>query len=476
MAKPRMTAAQWQAVAMQYAMLATAATRASIAGRLGESSAYTNRDLYTALGYVKDPTWSGHYLPAFRRNPIARAVIQRPVNESWRLTPAVIESEAEETPFEEAWGTLWKRLRLQTKFKRLDKLATLGQYGALLIGFNDGKTDLSQPVGRVAEGGILYVTPYSEGTARITDYDTDPTSERYGLPTYYQMQTGTGSSTGTKRIHWSRVIHVVEDNDESEVMGNPALEVVYNFVTDMEKVAGGAGEMFWRGAWPGLLFKLDPEATVDPTTITDMKTQTEDYINSLRRTMSLQGVDVQQLSPQVVDPTGHVGVLVDLIAAGKEIPKRILMGSERGELASTQDKTAWSETISTRRVEYCEGQILRPFIDRCIEYGALPAPANDYTIEWPDLLAASDAERATVGETVSRTVATYANSLDARDVLPLDSFYSLVLGYDQDQIDKINEQREQEQREADTDDDLEQQPRMELPIEELPTEEEPNAI
>jgi uncharacterized protein len=267
------------------------------------------------------------------------------------------------------------------------------------------------------------------------------------------------------------VIHVVEDNDESEVMGNPALEVVYNFVTDMEKVAGGAGEMFWRGAWPGLLFKLDPEATVDPTTIADMKTQTEDYINSLRRTMSMQGVDVQQLSPQVADPTGQVGVLVDLIAAGKEIPKRILMGSERGELASTQDKTAWAETISMRRVEYCEGQILRPFIDRCIEYGALPAPADDYTIEWPDLLAASDAERATVGETVSRTVATYANSLDARDVLPLDSFYSLVLGYDQDQIDKINEQREQEQREADTDEDLEQQPQMELPI-----EEESNAV
>ena len=103
-------------------------------------------------------------------------------------------------------------------------------------------------------------------------------------------------------------------------------------------------------------------------------------------------------------------------------------------------------------------------------------PQEDYYIDWPDLLAASDAERASVGETVARTVATYANSLDARDVLPLDSFYSMVLGYDQDQIDKISEQREQEQREADTDEDLERQRQIGLPIEELPTEEESNAV
>ena len=75
-----------------------------------------------------------------------------------------------------------------------------------------------------------------------------------------------------------------------------------------------------------------------------------------------------------------------LISAASGIPLRIMTGSERGELASTQDDGNWASRIEERQLHFAEPMILRPLIDRLIELRALPEPSdgeyqlNDYRL------------------------------------------------------------------------------------------------
>ena len=90
---------------------------------------------------------------------------------------------------------------------RLDRMAGIGRYGILLIGVAGG-SDLAAPIekGSLKPGGIIYLKPFSEGSATINAYETEKANERYGLPTFYDVLTIAGQPK--VRVHWSRVLHV----------------------------------------------------------------------------------------------------------------------------------------------------------------------------------------------------------------------------------------------------------------------------
>ena len=66
-------------------------------------------------------------------------------------------------------------------------------------------------------------------------------------------------------------------------------------------------------------------------------------------------------------------------------PVLVDLASEIGQLASTQDRDNWLSLVIGRRTEFAEPCIIRPFVDRCIEYGVLPATKDDYSVKWEDL-------------------------------------------------------------------------------------------
>ena len=129
-----------------------------------------------------------------------------------------------------------------------------------------------------------------------------------------------------------------------------------------------------------------------------------------------------------------------MISAATGIPKRILTGSERGELSSSQDKDEWMAYVQSRREEYAEPLILRPFIDRCIEYGILPkATTEGYTIKWEDLFAISESERVAMGKGRAEALSKYASSPMAEGVMPPEAFLEHILGFDKDTVEIILE-------------------------------------
>ena len=167
---------------------------------------------------------------------------------------------------------------------------------------------------------------------------------------------------------------------------------------DLEKLVGGSAEMFWRGARPGYQGIINEDYQLTPEVEAGLKDQLDEYENNLRRILLNEGLELKGLAPQVADPKDHVDVQIQMISSITGIPKRILTGTERGELASGQDITSWYSTIYSRREEHAEQSIVRPFVDKMIELGILPEPVTEeYQIRWADLFADSDMSMAEIG-------------------------------------------------------------------------------
>ena len=426
----------------------TLLARVSHFGRLGYQ--YDgDRDLYQALGYKLDLDYQDYYAQ-YRRQDIAKAIIVKPVSATWRGDLTLLEATDEkDTALEKEWVKLNKEFKLRTIFTRLDKLTAMGHYGVLLLGLDD--TPAKESFLQAVKGGkrkLMFLKPLSEESAQIVEWDDNTSSDRYGLPTVYQISVSRpgGSTTEDLRVHYSRVIHIVgEDVMEDEMISSPKMEVVFNRLKDLEKLVGSSAEMFWRGARPGYHGKVDPDFQMTTETIDDLQNQINEYEHNLRRVLVNQGVSMESLTSQVSDPAAHVDVQIQMISAVTGIPKRILTGSERGELASSQDQDSWFGMIQTRREEYAEPIMVRAFVDRCIELGILPKVISEedgYKVTWASMYEQSDKELADVGKIRSETLKNYSSAPTNQDIIPPDAFLRLMMNLDDDEIDLIKEQQE----------------------------------
>lgn len=369
------------------------------------------RDYYDILGYKSQLDFS-HYWSRFDRQDIASRIIEAEPKETWRIPPEVTDNEEEEkeSDFQKAWEKMVRKLKVWNYFKRVDILSGIGRYGVLLIGTRTG-SDLSSPMDDDAISGpedILYLSPFKEGSANTKKWDTNTTSSRFGRPLHYQIDLkgelqGGSSELSKAQVHYSRVLHIAEELLEDEVFGRPRLKRVFNRLDDLMKVVGGGAETFWLNARQGLVAKAEPDVReFDEEGLND---EIEEYIHGLRRFMRTMGVDIKTLNANVSDPSNHFDIIVSLISAATGIPKRILLGSERGELASSQDERNWLSHIEERQKNYAEPVILRPFIDRMIAVGALPQPLNDeYEVKWESLYSLDKQDEADIAYKKSQTV------------------------------------------------------------------------
>ncbi len=418
--------------------------RALLASQLGMQYG-GDRDIYQALGYDTQIPFE-KYAAQYERQDIARAIINRPVNATWQGGVTIMESdEAEDTALEKDWKTLVEDHELISKFVRIDKLSGIGSYGILLLGLDDVQNQqaMANPIAP-GERKLLYVKPLGEGSAVIKQWDRQTRSERFGMPTQYGIVIRGVNDNTTQEIlvHYNRVIHIVSELLESEIEGTPRLQPVFNRLKDLEKIVGGSAEMFWRGARPGYYGKLEKEFNLTPAEEEELETQIDEYEHNLRRILTGKGIDMNTLAMQVADPSSHVDVQLQMISAITGIPKRILTGTERGELASTQDTEAWLSLIEARRDDFATPRIVRPFVDRCIEFGILSEPKDDYSEKWQDLWALSDKDKADIGKIRADALKAWGGSVTAQDVIPAEIVPELLLGVSEEQAELIENARE----------------------------------
>lgn len=408
----------------------------------------TLRDLYERLG-------------------IAKRVVNILPDECWSSEPEIYESEdeEEETAFEEAWGELNSNLSGKSHFNgesggspvwqylhKIDCLSGIGNYGLLLIGLNDGK-ELFEPVKASDNLQVVYLRAFDQTLCQITRFESDRSNPRYGLPLEYQItlndprQTGTGGiglQIATTRVHWTRVIHVADNLLSSEVFGEPRMLPVLNNLLALRKLYSGSSEMFWRGAFPGYSLETHPQLGGDvEVDVDELRDMMESYSNSLQRYLTLSGMSAKPLAPQISDPTPQINAQIKAICITYGIPERIFMGSERGELASSQDQGAWNDRLRTRQSLYLLPAIIIPFTDRLISYGCLPVPEKGYNAHWPDVDSQSDLEKAQVAAHRTAALVQYVGGGGDAVVTPID-FLTRFLHFNQQEALEILEKAEEE--------------------------------
>ncbi len=414
------------------------------------------------------------YEQLFNRGDLAQRVVNLWPAECWSDAPEIYEQEEEEaTAFEEAWKDLLDRLHPFAVLYRADVLSGIGNYGIILLGFADGQP-LDQPA-QYTNKPLLYLRPFGGSGLQITEYDTNPASPRYGQPKAYRITVRTNEGSGNQlqetslNVHWSRIIHLADNRMDSDIFGQPRMEPVFNRLLDIRKIASGSAEMYWKGGFPGLAIEAMPSVPGEVVEIDEQATQkqVEEYQQGLTRYLALVGAQAKTLSPNISDPTATLQVQLRLVATALGVPWRVLIGSEQAQLASEQDAKAWARRVQRRRIDYLVPYVVRPFLDRLIEYGALPEPADGYLLDWPRLDEMEGQEKAGLAATQTTAMAQYvAGGVD--QLIPPFQYLTTVLGFSDEEaramLDEVKEQAEEEDNLPETSEmDKEEKPEGDKP-------------
>ena len=371
------------------------------------------RDMYEALGYSRSVS-AKEYRDRYARGGIAGRIVDALPTATWRGTMELQEDEDPKvsTQFEEAWSALETRLKITAVLQRSDILSRLSTYSVLLIGA-PGELEVELPKGRPED--LLYLTPFSGGggpavsgnssatrrgetgssyvDATIESFVTDPKDPRFGLPEFYSIKRLNPSTPGAAtKVHWTRVLHLAEGVLDDEVYGAPALERVWNLLDDLDKVTGGGAEAFWLRANQGLNVNIDKDVSVTPEDLAKLKDETDEYQHSISRILKTRGTTVKTLGSDVANFSNPADAILTQIAGATSIPKRILTGSEMGELASSQDRDNWRDQVIGRQTAYVGPYVVRPLVDRLVKYGYLPTPKS-YSVKWPHIQTLTELEK-----------------------------------------------------------------------------------
>lgn len=450
------------------------------------------RNILKECGYPETGAITAQNLrELYDREAVATRVVQLMPKECWQSPPTMVEDAdpTTTTAFEKAWdelpqnldgeqswfkdtemSSIWEYLRIA------DELSGIGFFGILLLMVDDNKpwdqpldgvqlatakypTTAADVTGTEAQymgpsGGedkpagprptqqrrLLGLRSFDDTMVQIVQYEANLRNPRFGHPIRYlvtmndprQQYTGVGLSVAQVYVHWTRVIHIADNTGSgSRIFGVPRMRPVLNRLLDLQKLYGGSAEMYWKGAFPGLSIESNPQLGSDVTmNMPQIREDMTAYMNGLQRYLTLQGLTAKTLAPQVVDPTPQINTQIEGICIQLGCPKRVFMGSERGELASSQDDASWNDRITGRNRTHTTPRIIVPFTDRCIQANILPEPKS-YKALWPDLNAMTDQDKATIGLTRTQALVAYVGGNGESLIQPMD-YLTKVLDFSDD--------------------------------------------
>ena len=375
--------------------------RANLAARAGLTF-NGQRDLYEYLGYKRTLQYTDFYT-RYKRGGIASRIVDAYPQATWRQQPILLDPDAQlhddRGEFVKSFDVMAKRLNLYHYFERADKLAGIGQYSVVMIGVKGSKA-LNTPLPKVSSfDDVIYITPYGQENAEVKEYESNPSSERFGLPTIYDVTLS--EKIPKQQVHYSRLLHISEGLLEDEIYGRPRMEPVWNYLDDLDKIIGGSSEAVWRTVDRGIQFDIDKEADLSPEDEDDFEDEIEEYIHNFKRYIKTRGVTATPLGAEVASIKDNFDASVSLIGGTLGIPTRILLGSERGQLASSSDERNFSSRVKERQQSYAEPTMIRAFTNRLKSVGV---PIKDYKVSWPDVSTLTDKEKADVAARMAQAI------------------------------------------------------------------------
>ena len=394
-------------------------SRADLANRAGLTFG-GQRDLYEYLGYKRILEYTDFY-SRYKRGGIASRIVDAYPQATWRQQPILLDPEAqlhdERGEFVKSFDAMAKRLNLYHYFERADKLAGIGQYSVVMIGVKGGRA-LNAPLPKISSfDDVIYITPYGQENAEVKEYEDNPGSERFGLPTIYDVTLS--KKMVKQRVHYSRLLHISEGLLEDEIYGRPRMEPVWNYLDDLDKIMGGSSEAVWRTVDRGIQFDIDKEVDLTPEDEDDFEDEIEEYVHNFKRYIKTRGVTATPLGAEVASVKDNFDATVALVGGTLGIPTRILLGSERGQLASSSDERNFSSRVKERQRSYAEPTMIRALTNRLKSVGV---PIEDYEVSWPDVSTLTDKEKSDVAARVAQAIRSVSSQAPENIVMDPEDF------------------------------------------------------
>lgn len=366
------------------------------------------RNAWADFGWPDVVSFDQLYLRA-QRNGVATAVVYDPPEICWQQAPRILQGIKDDkrnraivTPWETQIAELCDRADVFEVLKQADERQRIGEYSAVIIQIRGTpeQADWAQPLDRIVPQNVERLIACYQPQLRPTQFDTDPTSERYRLPIMYEYNeaqtTGPASEVqgmpATMNVHWTRVITFCERPVGVNIYGIPPLLNVFNDLLTIELLAGAGGQSFWKNAAGKMVFsETDPSmgalTTDERRAISD---EIDDFSRDMEKKLVISGLKVDQLSSITADPKEHYNVAVSNVAAGTGIPKNRLTGSQTGVLAGDKDEAAFLGRMQSRRNRWCV-RMVNAFVDWLIAHGALQP--TKYFVEFDNLTDSTQDER-----------------------------------------------------------------------------------
>lgn len=338
----------------------------------------------------------------YHRNGLGKAAVEKTVLKTWQDDPEIWESaEAKESEGEADIRQRFEDLMIWQAMAEADRRSLVGGYAGLIFRFADNKS-FDQPVDRVNGGldGLVEVIPAWGGEGaqlEVAEWVTDQEDPNYGKPKLFRFtESAVGDTQNQVRqfmVHPDRVLIWSRDGT---VHCRSELEAGYNDLLDAEKVKGAGGEGFYKAARGNPVLEADKDLDLNkmaqamgvPTNeVADaMNEQVEDFQKGFDKLLMVQGMQAKTL--QITLPIGdtYFNAAVNCFAASFMIPVKILLGSQTGERASTEDANEWNLVNNARRVKLAKPRI-RVMLLLFQRVGILPE--RDWAINWADLTEAS---------------------------------------------------------------------------------------
>ncbi|AXF52976.1 MAG: protein of unknown function DUF1073 [Caudoviricetes sp.] len=325
----------------------------------------------------------------WRRGGVAYGAVSKLVSNCWKTNPTVVEGGEENTATKEsaieAQFAKWaKDHRLWKAFRRADELRLVRRFSALILFYADDLKDWAKPVPKGKP--LVEVRAVSSKALKIGETDSAT-----GRPLYwnYTETTIQGAAAGVKQIHPDRIF--ILGDYANDALG--WLEPVYNDLVSLEKLCGGGGESFLKNASRQLAMEFDKDvdlaaiAQAHGVPLQELQEVFQEVAQDLNRgndtVVAIQGGRVTPLVSAVPDPSPIYNTNLQNIAAGVDIPAKIIVGSQTGERASTEDREYFNARCQARRVSELTDEI-QDFLAKIGAAGAFEFPA-EITIAWDDL-------------------------------------------------------------------------------------------
>ena len=356
-------------------------------------------DHYSDFGYPDEVDFKLTFR-AYTRTGLGRAAVDKTVGKVWQEAPWLQEfarddgDDTPETAVEKEIRERFAELRVWQVLAEADRRGLVGCYAGVILRLADDKT-FEQPVDTVRGGlkGLVEVIPAWEGQLTVSSYVTNQLDPDYGRPAMFQFSEASVDRSKSQprnfNVHPDRVIIWSRDGTVDD---RSFLEPGYNDLISAEKIIGAGGEGFWKNAKSGLSLEIDKDAKISDMAqamgveidqvVDRMDEQVESFNKGFDKTLLLQGITAKPMQVQRPSPEHFFAIALQSFAASIQMPLKILIGSQTGERASTEDAEEWAKTAMSRRADTVIPNIMT-FVRRLVRFNILRDKA--WHLDWADL-------------------------------------------------------------------------------------------